>query len=409
MHWFGFGHAAQINFGNAKHIDDAAEGPHTLSTRQYRKPFASTVLESRRAVQTGEALPKVTSSSPADRLQEGHFCDRCGTFANSQFWLCDFCNDGEWGFCKQCVQTHHCCTHPLLPVAYEPQSLAANLQNVHLNNPPSNTLPFISNTANSRPTTPRSPASSHLSHGHGYDYLSINVNCDNCHNIILPSVARFHCPFHTTDFDLCTDCYESLVYHGRIRREDGTDGWRKCPTGHRMIVLAFEADDDGDGGMRRIVKRDLVGGWKITEDDMRAWSASHPAATTNHNHNHSNATSSPPHSPPPALLSRGGTWTWKDDPISGRIKSTRSRASTLTSTSANGNLPARFPPDAGFGKHGLAYYSYWPEEGEDGAGELRLPRGATVSEIEDVNGDWWSGVYCGDVGVMPFGYVREMN
>jgi len=161
-----------------------------------------------------------------------------------------------------------------------------------------------------------------------------------------------------------------------------------------MIVLAFEADEDGDGGMRRIVKRDLVGGWKITEDDMRAWSASHPATT------------SPPHSPPPPLSSRG-TWTWKDDPISGRIKSTRNRASTLTS--ANGNLPARFPPDAGFGKHGLAYYSYWPEEGDDGAGELRLPRGATVSEIEDVNGDWWSGVYCGDVGVMPFGYVRETN
>ncbi|KAJ9662167.1 hypothetical protein H2198_001518 [Neophaeococcomyces mojaviensis] len=397
-HWFGFGHAAQTNFENSKHTDEATELPHILTGRQYRKPVASTILETRLSPQTHEALPKSTSSNPQDRLQDGHFCDRCGTFANSQFWLCDFCNDGEWGFCKQCVQTHHCCNHPLLPVAYIPQSPPANLEHLHLNSPISNTLQPNHSNNNSRPTTPRSTASSRAADGHSYDYLSINVNCDNCHNIILPSASRFHCPFHATDFDLCTTCYDSLVHHGRVRRDDGPDGWRKCPAGHRMIILAFEADEDGDGGMRRVVKRDLVGGWKLTEDDMRAWSASHPATL-----GQSGQVASPPHSPP---LSNRGTWTWRDDSSSGR-KSTRSRTATLTS--ANGNLASRFPPDGGFGKRGLVYYSYWPEEGEDGEGELRLPRGAEVGEIEDVNGDWWSGVYCGDIGVMPFGYVRELR
>lgn len=184
---------------------------------------------------------------------------------------------------------------------------------------------------------------------------------------------------------------------------DVVAGWRKCPQGHRMIILAFEADntDEGDGGMRRIVKADLVGGWKMSEADQRLWNQQH------------NIYSSPPTSPPLSSSGFGGnssrgTWSWKED-TSGTRKS-RSRASTLSSTNINSVTSqgvARFPPDGGFGMRGVVYYAYWPEDGPDGEGELRLPRGAEVAEIEDVNGDWWSGVYAGDIGVFPFGYVRE--
>lgn len=168
-----------------------------------------------------------------------------------------------------------------------------------------------------------------------------------------------------------------------------------------MIVLAFEADttDDSDGGMRRIVKADLVGGWKMSEADMRLWNQQH------------NIYTSPPTSPPLAgfgASSRGGTWTWKEDQTGTR--KTRSRASTLSNANnVTSQGVSRFPPDGGFGKSGVAFYAYWPEEGPDGEGELRLPRGAEVAEIEDVNGDWWSGVYAGDLGVFPYGYVREMR
>lgn len=162
-----------------------------------------------------------------------------------------------------------------------------------------------------------------------------------------------------------------------------------------MIAIAFEADvsDEGDGGMRRVIKHDLVGGWKMSDAEMKAWNTQH------------NLYATPPTSPP---LTVRGTWSWKEDPT-GTHKGTRSRSSTLSNVN-NGlapNMNMRFPPDGGFGKRGQAFYAYWPEEGEDGAGELRIPRGAEVSEIEDVNGDWWSGVYAGDVGIFPFGYIRE--
>ncbi|KAK5945969.1 hypothetical protein PMZ80_000108 [Knufia obscura] len=409
-HWYGFGHAADINFEGSKTTNEDTDRPHVLIGRQYRKPVASTVSETRPSPRAQEPLPKTTTSNPADRLQEGHFCDRCGTFANSQFWLCDTCNDGEWGFCKQCVQTHHCCTHPLLPVAYVPQthSLQHACQNLHLNSGPTSSLqPTSAN--NSRPTTPNSATShTHSRRNSGYDYLSINVNCDMCHQIIFPSSPRYHCPSHQTDYDICTSCYASYLHHSRMRRDgnssaDVVAGWRKCPQGHRMIILAFEADntDEGDGGMRRIVKADLVGGWKMSEADQRLWNQQH------------NIYSSPPTSPPLSSSGFGGnssrgTWSWKED-TSGTRKS-RSRASTLSSTNINSVTSqgvARFPPDGGFGMRGVVYYAYWPEDGPDGEGELRLPRGAEVAEIEDVNGDWWSGVYAGDIGVFPFGYVRE--
>jgi len=407
-HWYGFGHAADISFANSKTTNEDTERPHVLIGRQYSKPAVSAVTATRPSSRQREPLPKTTTSNPDDRLQEGHFCDRCGTFANSQFWLCDTCNDGEWGFCKQCVQTHRCCTHPLLPVAYVPRThpLLHPWQNLHLGDAP-NASRRPASTTNSRPTTPNSAISNrHSCHNAGYDYLSINVNCDMCHQIIFPSSPRYHCPFHQTDYDICTSCYSSFVHYSRMRRDgyssaDVVAGWRKCPQGHRMIILAFEADttDDSDGGMRRIVKADLVGGWKLSEAELRTWNQQH------------NIYTSPPTSPPLAGFganSRGGTWTWKEDQTGTR--KTRSRLSTLSGVNnVTSQGLSRFPPDGGFGMSGVAVYAYWPEDGPDGEGELRLPRGAEVTEIEDVNGDWWSGVYAGDVGVFPYGYVREMR
>lgn len=433
-HWYGFGHVAEDNFEASKTTNDTTEPPHLLIGRQYCRPAETSIMNTRTSPRTQEIIPSVTKSDPKYRLREGHFCDRCGTFANSQFWLCDICNDGEWGFCKKCVQEHNCCTHPLLPVAFVPQSqaqiqqsLTHDLATLNLRSQPQTrpiqprplSLSALPTTATnmisttSRPITPNSVSSSTglpRSHpGYGYDYLSINVDCDMCHNIIFPSVPRYHCPTHATDFDICSSCYASFLVQSRMRRDrDATNtaemiaGWRKCPLGHRMIVLAFEADDE-DGAMRRVVKNDLVGGRKMNESDIKNWNATHNAYAS---------TTSPPTSPP--LVSRG-TWIWKEN--SDGTRKTRSRTSTLisagsgagASTSFSGNSAStlRFPPDGGLGTRGSAVYPYWPEDGEAGAGELVLPRGAEVTEMEDVNGDWWSGVYAGDVGVFPAGYVRE--
>lgn len=396
-HWFGFGHVAEASFESLKLRDESTEEPHVLIGRQYQRPPPLSVNSTRTSTRTQRQQPARSTSNPADRLQEGHFCNRCGSFANSQFWLCDICNDGEWGFCKSCVQSHHCCTHPLLPVAYYPQPLTDAMNQLNITKS-SSLQPTLSNAINSRPHTPNSVRSARSQPGFGYDYLFIDVTCDMCRQPIITPAPYYHCPFHETDFDICTPCYQSYLSRPRMRRDTNTStevtaGWRKCPSGHRMIILAFEADisDDGDGGMRRVLKQDLVGGWKMNEADIRAWNAEH-----------ANSYNTPPTSPP---LSNRGTWTWKEDTTGTR--KTRSRSATLDKNRQNEASTMRFPRGGGFGTKGVAYYAYWPEEGEDGAGELALPRAAEVNEIEDVNGDWWSGVYAGDIGVFPYGFVRE--
>ena len=166
-----------------------------------------------------------------------------------------------------------------------------------------------------------------------------------------------------------------------------TAGWRKCPSGHRMIVLAFEGgmQDDGtidsDDGVRRVVKADLVGGWKMTEQDQSIW---------NHQHGLHVGTSSV------APSTARGKWSWKED-VAG-TKRTRNRTSTLSEN--------RFPPDGGIGQRAtVGRYGYWPEDGPDGEGELHLPISAEITEIEDINGDWWDGVYAGDIGGLPSNHV----
>ncbi|KAI4935817.1 hypothetical protein J4E85_001143 [Alternaria conjuncta] len=65
----------------------------------------------------------------------------------------------------------------------------------------------------------------------------------------------------------CDICYHKLVISGRITKEDGVNGWRKCLRSHRMYIVGFE---DRDGAQRRMVVRDLVGGYALKEEDEMA-------------------------------------------------------------------------------------------------------------------------------------------
>jgi hypothetical protein len=38
--------------------------------------------------------------------------------------------------------------------------------------------------------------------------------------------------------------------------------------------------------------------------------------------------------------------------------------------------------------------------------ELMFPKGAEVLEVEDVNGEWFHGLYMGKQGLFPAPYVR---
>lgn len=424
-HWYGFGHAALINFEASKTTNESTELPHFLTGRQYAKPETGTVLQSKTLSGANESIPTRTTSDPAQRLREGYFCDRCGSFANSQFWMCDYCNEGEWGFCKECLDTHHCCNHPLQAIAFSPYTQPTNVQSTLTEtstvNPTASELPTNTlqpSPGHSRPASIRSFASTYAAMRGTYVDLNVTTSCDLCSQAIPPAHLRFHCPFHPSpspsnpdshgDYDICTLCYHNFVKAGKMRREDGPVGWRKCPKGHRMIIVSFEEDDDAI--WRRIVKHDLVGGWKMTEKHIAAWtSIRSPQATSAAL---ASTLSNPNQSSPSSGLTRG-TWTWSEDGTTSR-RTTRSRASTFNqnqqiSQSASAiNGHHKFPPDGGFGMRAVAQWSYYPASGNDGQGELMFPRGAEIGEIEDVNSDWWAGVYAGDIGVLPSGHVMKI-
>ncbi|KEF60201.1 uncharacterized protein A1O9_05051 [Exophiala aquamarina CBS 119918] len=394
-HWFGFGHAAMFKFDSSHpRSSQAIELPHILVGRQYQKPPSA----SRQGMRGNIVL---TNSDPASRQSEGNFCDRCGKFANACFWSCDYCNDGEWGFCNDCINTNHCCTHPLLPVAhksYDPRSKNSRQPGAITHSGSVTLSPYRRGGRDPSPaqSAPSSAASANgLSLGLRADFvpLIITTNCDVCARPIAPGEMRHHCPSHPTpstddpnqkgDFDICNDCYLGFVKTGRLKRENGPDGWHMCPDEHRMISIAF--DPDQDGGQRRAVIRDLVGGTKMSDADVAAWKQAH----------------SQPSGLGATLVANRGQWSWRED-ATGSRRTTRARTGTLP-ISQN----VKFPPDGGVGKVCRAMWSYYPEDGEEGKGELMFPKHAEIREAEEVNEEWWYGVYSGDLGVFPSIYVRE--
>lgn len=150
-----------------------------------------------------------------------------------------------------------------------------------------------------------------------------------------------------------------------------------------MISITF--DPDQDGAQRRAVVRDLVGGAKMSDADMATWKKAHFQ----------------PSGPDAAAAATRGQWSWRED-ATGTRRTTRARTSTLP---ASGNT--KFPLDGGAGKVCWALWSYYPEDGEEGKGELMFPKHAEIHEAEEVNEDWWYGVYAGDIGVFPSVYVRK--
>ena len=311
-----------------------------------------------------------------------------------------FVTRGEWGLCNDCVNTNHCCDHPLLPVAHKlfDPNAASSGQGAITHSGTITLSPY--NAGGRAPSPAQSTASSVTSMMVPYpsvhaDFVELNIttNCDLCSRPISPPETRYHCPTHPTplpdkpgqkgDYDICTTCYNRDVKSGRIKREDGPDGWRLCPDSHRMIGVAFERD--GEGGNRRVIVRDIVGGAKMTDADMAAWKLTMSRA---HRVDLS------------ALTTIRGDWTWREDEA-GTRRATRARTATVPSG-------AKFPPDGGSGKIYQARWSYFPPDGDgNGSDELMFPKHADVREVEEVNEEWWYGVYAGDAGLFPAIFVRE--
>lgn len=399
-HWFGFAKSAMINFAtSAPHSPNTPkpEPPHVLVGRKYLPPPSDVALRTEIDQSSGTSKT-FTSSDPNSRLQEGQFCDHCHEFANACHWQCGTCNEEEWGYCNECVNTHHCCSHPLLPLAHK--KFAPGLdRNIGIGGPRRSSIPSHASIlpipgVPSRPSSSEGPAElegsiSMTSQEVESDWLPLTftTHCDLCHYPIPPSSTRFHCPFHEPsssdsekgkgDFDICTSCYTSLAKTGAISAFNGINGWRRCPKGHRMIVTGFEERGDGQ---RRVIVKDLVGGWALRDEYLETG----------------------------VEMSRGvdsGVWSWRDGPDgSATMRASRSKSNSSSS-------PTPFPPSGGIGLHCQALWSYLPDHEADPStkDELLFPRSAEIREVEDINKDWFWGVYMGEKGVFPGGYVRVIG
>ncbi|KAL8708474.1 MAG: hypothetical protein Q9220_006631 [cf. Caloplaca sp. 1 TL-2023] len=383
LHWYGFGYAALQRY--QRYAKDSPKRqdlspPHMLIGHQYERsepePVQSPSLISK---------PTVTTQDPASRLQSGAFCASCFSHANTCYWKCSSCNDGEWGFCNRCVNQGRCCTHPLLPVAHKSTISETGTTTTTTTPHPSHLEEGGGLTSFTPILGPRSQSSSHflgLSPPNHYLPLTLSTQCDVCKYPIQPSTTRFHCPqCKDGDYNICAASYMKLISSGRISADDGDKGWRKCERGHRMIVVGFE---DISVGQRRVVVKDLVGGLglsKVEGDDGSTvqkwiWQDGQQQQST--------------------IASTTGTDQHNTDPTT----------TTTPSSSSTPRLLRTFPPSGGSGLRALALWSYWPRD--DASDELPFPRGAEILEVENINGDWFLGTYTGRRGLFPGPYVRVL-
>ena len=349
-HWFGFGWAAWLRYERQTPpggYPPNTEHPHVLTGHRYRRPLAHL---------TESAIPPhvlMSGHNPEQREEVGVFCDICKAFANACYWKCDYCNEGEWGYCNDCVNQGRHCTHPLLPVAHKSQSDPSDSPEASAPSTPHHNTDTLAPPDHDYEATtpPLTPKTASLMRGPilftiasmTFRPLTFTTLCNVCRNPIPPSNTRYHClKCNAGDYDVCMACYHKLVVSNRITKENGVNGWRKCFRGHRMVIVGFE---DRDGGQLRIVVRDLVGGWAFKEDDEQA-------------------------------------------------RSPTSRATQ------------RYPPDGGTGLRLQARWGYWPEEGV--RDELAFPKIAEIREAADVNGEWYWGVYCGMMGLFPASHIAAL-
>jgi hypothetical protein len=220
--------------------------------------------------------------------------------------------------------------------------------------------------------------------------LIFDTTCDIRNCSIKPSETRFHCftcmskvpNTQPGDYDICTTCYPKQVASRRISAENGHNGWRRCPKGHRMVIVGF---DDSRGGQRRIVVQDLVGGRGLVQELSKITGPS------------------------------GGElqlWSW-GEPAHVKFDGVHKK---LVTTNVMETAPASvpdlvqekgFPPDGGVGMVGVALWSWYPGVGAED--ELLFPKGAEIVDCKDVNGDWFHGTYMGKKGLFPAPYVKMLE
>ncbi|PNS19449.1 Class E vacuolar protein-sorting machinery protein hse1 [Sphaceloma murrayae] len=288
----------------------------------------------------------------------------------------------------------------------------------------------------------------HVPNPEAFAPLLLPCDCDICHRAIPSSSPRYHCyQCSGGDYDVCLACYSTLASTHRIAPENGAGGWRRCPKGHRMVVIGFE---ERERGLRRVVLRDLVGGWALKEDDVAGPLASASALASSRSSGGGGGSSSTDH----VVARERAGWRWREQDGREQLAPFRHGDLVVINVQAHpafrsqesqheqsqgqgqnqsqnqgqdkgqgqaqaqtqpqdqgvtkGSGPAlMLPPDGGVGLKVQALWSYFPAEGV--GDELAFPKGSEIREVEDINGDWYWGVFAGRKGLFPGNHGRVIG
>ncbi|KAI9726629.1 MAG: hypothetical protein M1828_000996 [Chrysothrix sp. TS-e1954] len=292
-------------------------------------------------------FPRPQRLSSSGEFERGVFCFICQRLANDCYWTCDSCNAGDWGYCNTCVAQARHCTHPLTPFTWDPQ---------------------LAQSTTIYQVLRKSLACRR----------DLVLDCDICHNPISSHSGvptdYVHCPScNEGDYDICLPCYNSLIVTRRLSKDDGLEGWRRCPAGHRMLLVRV---GEFDVPSTRGIIKDVVCGW--------TFDPSHDTTGTAH------------------LEGGDSQWRWRDGQ-GGDVK-VKSNPLPRTRNLVQGRED-RMSQD-GPGTRVLALWTRMPDEGI--TDELTFPKGAEITEVVPINEDWSYGVYCRQKGLFPAQYVREI-
>ncbi|KAB5570638.1 hypothetical protein GE09DRAFT_714986 [Coniochaeta sp. 2T2.1] len=379
LHWFGFGYGAWRSWEKARLQQPDLAKPHMLTANRYRRP----------KILPGGAEGRVTltNQNPELRLESGTFCCRCERWTTREvYWRCEGCNEGDWGFCSECVDTGRgCAGHLLLPLTYV---APPPVEHVELEGSSSASAPPSPGLHPGGVVGDRTGRVTVQTGGEGasigpFRRVVVNTRCEVCRRDVAPREERLHCYACSSglgaetrpgEWEVCEGCYVRLEGEGRISPENGTKGWRRCLAGHRLAIVAFV--EGKDGVLRRKVVRDWVGGRKLGFEEYA-----------------------------PGLQ----VCFWMDNGVRKERLVTRDVAATAeTDVGVRGTRwTDEFPADGGSGGRAVARWAWYPAEGAED--ELLFPKGAQVREIEDVNGEWFHGVYMGAKGLFPAPYVFQLS
>lgn len=438
LHWFGFGFLAEERWHRSLATKTGAaataanaDPPHVLYARKWIEPQAQTTSGPLQTTPLldGAFCNSCTSHVPADACY--WYCELC---LSGAWGFCHACVLRG----RHC--THPLLPLRRLPMSPGPNLADSNNSQRHTsNNGGTGGLSSLITTASAQVATaggrrlPPSVPVPHLppgSYAHYFDPGSaapissvggnpnaINrlppiipappqIDCDLCSLPIPAAAPRFHCyRCSDGDYDICAPCYRALfsgddrngthttayppspplnrslaptyananTRRNKLLPADGEAGWRRCPTHrHRMAVVAH------DSAGRRVVVREMVGGWRWKDpaEDVNASADKQRGTGAN------DSTSLEGQYPPPELLNG-------------------CPGSSAKSAARRGGGAGRG------GMRVVAAWSYFPDPAT-APDELAFPRNAEVLEVEHLNEDWSVGVYAGKIGVFPKNHTREL-